>query len=93
MRATSASDRSGAPTRATGPGAAALARVGAPDLSDADVARIQHVLVDTGAVAQVEELIVVLTSRAVDAIEAADVTAEARDELVDLAWFVASRDA
>jgi geranylgeranyl diphosphate synthase type I len=79
--------------RATGPGATALARVGAPDLSDADVARIQHVLVDTGAVAQVEELIVVLTSRAVDAIEAADVTAEARDELVDLAWFVASRDA
>ena len=53
----------------------------------------QHVLLDTGAVAQVEELIVVLTSRAVDAIEAADVTAEARDELVDLAWFVASRDA
>jgi hypothetical protein len=44
-------------------------------------------------VAQVEELIVVLTSRAVDAIEAAEVTAEARDELVDLAWFVASRDA
>jgi hypothetical protein len=31
--------------------------------------------------------------RAIEAIEAADITGEARDELVDLARFVASRDA
>ncbi len=71
---------------------AVLGRVGDPDLSDREVAAIQDVLVDTGALAQVEQLIDVLATRAVEAIEAADVTPEARDELVDLAWFVASRD-
>jgi geranylgeranyl diphosphate synthase, type I len=71
---------------------AVLDRVGDPELSDGDVAAIQQVLVDTGALAQIEQLIDVLTTRAVEAIEAADVTAEACDELVDLAWFVASRD-
>jgi geranylgeranyl diphosphate synthase type I len=69
-----------------------LDRVGDPDLSDGEVAAIQEVLVDTGALTQIEQLIDVLTTRAVEAIEAADVTVEARDELVELAWFVASRD-
>lgn len=70
-----------------------LAAVGAPELTDGDVAAIQRVLVDTGAVDEIERLIDTLTARAVDAVEAADIAPEARDELVELAWFVASRDA
>ncbi len=79
--------------RATGRQGDLLARVGRVELDNDDVARIQDVLVDTGALDQVEELIDNLTTRAVDAIGATDITAEARDELVDLARFVASRDA
>jgi geranylgeranyl diphosphate synthase type I len=70
-----------------------LAAVGAPGLTDGDVAAIQRVLVDTGAVAEIERLIETLTARAVEAAEAAEIAPEARDELVDLARFVASRDA
>jgi geranylgeranyl diphosphate synthase type I len=72
---------------------ALLDRVGDPGLTDADVAALQRMLVDTGAVEVVEQLVDELTARAIEAIEAADVTAEARDELVVLARFVASRDA
>ena len=79
--------------RAADGAAALLDRVGDPGLSDADVAAIQRVLVDTGALDQIERFIDTLTTRAIDAIEAADVTPEARNELVDLARFVASRDA
>jgi geranylgeranyl diphosphate synthase type I len=78
--------------RAEGEGAALLDKVGAPGLSEADVAGIQRVLVDTGALDLIEDRIDALTAAAVDAIEAADVTAEARDELVDLARYVAGRD-
>jgi geranylgeranyl diphosphate synthase, type I len=69
-----------------------LDRVGDPALSDADVATIQRVLVDTGGLAEVEQLIDRLTARAIEAIEAADMTPQARDELVNLARFVASRE-
>jgi geranylgeranyl diphosphate synthase type I len=69
-----------------------LDRVGEPGLTGADVARIQEVLVESGAVEVVEGLIDALTTRAVDAVEAAEITAEARDELIDLARFVAARD-
>jgi geranylgeranyl diphosphate synthase type I len=70
-----------------------LARVGERDLTDGDVAAIQQALVDTGALAEVDGLVDELTARAVDAIEAADVVPAARDELVDLAGYVGSRDA
>ena len=73
--------------------AAVLERVGDPSLGDEDIAALQQVLVDSGAVAATEQLIDRLTGRAIDAIDAADITAEARDELVELARFVASRDA
>ena len=78
--------------RAEGEGAALLDKVGAPGLSEADVAGIQQVLVDTGALDLIEARIDALTGAAVDAIEAADITAEARDELVELARYVAGRD-
>jgi geranylgeranyl diphosphate synthase, type I len=70
-----------------------LDRVGEPGLDDGDIAAIQRVLVSTGALDEVERLIDDLTGRAIDAIDAADISAEARDELVELARFVASRDA
>jgi geranylgeranyl diphosphate synthase type I len=70
-----------------------LDRVGQPGLSDGDVMAIQQQLVDGGALDEVEQLIAALTTRAIDAIDAADITPPARDELVDLARFVASRDA
>jgi geranylgeranyl diphosphate synthase, type I len=77
----------------TGGQAAALARVGEPDLTDADVAALQQVLVDSGALAEIEARVDELTGRAIDAIEAAEVDPEARDELIELARYVAARDA
>jgi geranylgeranyl diphosphate synthase, type I len=81
-----------AAARAGADAAALLDKVGAPGLTDDDVVRIQAVLVDTGALDRIEQRIDRLTGAAIDAIEAADVTPEARDELVDLARFVAARD-
>ncbi|HEY6697004.1 MAG TPA: polyprenyl synthetase family protein [Acidimicrobiales bacterium] len=70
-----------------------LDRVGQPGLSDSEVVAIQQLLVDGGALDEIERLIERLTARAIDAIDAADISSRARDELVDLARFVASRDA
>jgi geranylgeranyl diphosphate synthase, type I len=71
---------------------ALLDRVGDAKLTEEEITAIQDVLVSTGAVAEVERLIEELTGSAIDAIDAAEVTAEARDELTDLAHFVATRD-
>ena len=54
--------------RASAADAALLDRVGDPGLTDGDVARIQHVLVATGALDEVERLVDALASRAVEAI-------------------------
>jgi geranylgeranyl diphosphate synthase type I len=70
-----------------------LDRVGAADLTDDDVAVIQRVLVDTGALDEIETLIERLTSQAVGALAAAPIGSDAARELVDLAYFVASREA
>jgi len=69
-----------------------LAEIGQPHLDDVAVVRIQEVLVATGAVAAIEAQIGDLTTRAIAAAEAADLPAEARRALVDLARFVAWRD-
>jgi geranylgeranyl diphosphate synthase type I len=71
--------------------AAVLADVGRHDLDLAAVERIQEVLVDTGALSEIEASIDALTSAAIAAIKVADVTDEAREALVDLAEFVAWR--
>ncbi len=68
-----------------------LDRVGRPDLSDAEVADIQQVIVDTGALADLEASITSLTDAAIAAARAADITAEAGDELVALAHYVSWR--
>jgi len=79
--------------RASQPQFEVLDRVGAPDLSDVEVAAAQQVLVDTGAFDEVEARIAELTAEAIAAIEVADITDEARDALVELATFVSSREA
>ena len=81
-----------ATARADGAQAAVLADIGRADLSGDGVARIQEVFVATGAVEAIEVSIDALTSDAIAAIKVADITAEARGALVDLAQFVAWRE-
>jgi len=68
-----------------------LALVGTAHLTDADVVRVQQVIVDTGALADLEATIARLAGEAVTAIERAPITAEARAELVALAAYVSQR--
>jgi geranylgeranyl diphosphate synthase type I len=78
--------------RATAADAAVLARYGAPDLDDDDVASLQHVLLSCGAVDAVEEAIDHLVGEAVEALDTAGLEEESRRSLVELAYFVAGRD-
>jgi geranylgeranyl diphosphate synthase type I len=68
-----------------------LARVGAPRLGDDEVAKIQQVIIDTGALDALESHIAALASAAVAALEHVDVVAPARAELLALADFVVAR--
>jgi geranylgeranyl diphosphate synthase type I len=79
--------------RASGAQHALLARVGDPSLASGDVAAVQQVLVDTGALDAIEASITSLTDEAIDAIGTTEVTPEAKTALVDLAHFVARRRA
>ncbi len=69
-----------------------LADVGAPGLDGHGVARIQQVIVDTGALAELEDHITSLTEAAVTAIEEAPIVDAAKSELVALAEYVSWRD-
>ena len=69
-----------------------LDRVGCPDLTDADVREIQQVIVDTGALADLEAHIEALTAEAIDSLAAVDITDEARRELTVLAEYVSRRE-
>jgi geranylgeranyl diphosphate synthase type I len=92
--------REGKPTvlyavaRAASDGRAAdlLDRYGAPDLTDDEVADLQDVMVEGGAVAQVEAAIEELVAEALCALDAAPLTAPAHRALGELAAFVAGRD-
>ena len=68
-----------------------LARVGAPHLGDDEVAKIQQVIVDTGALDALEARIAALAAEAVAALPRVDITADARAELAALADFVVAR--
>jgi geranylgeranyl diphosphate synthase type I len=68
-----------------------LGRVGVPGLGDDEVAKIQQVIVDTGALAELEARIVALRAEAVAALEHVEITDEARGELVALADYVVAR--
>jgi geranylgeranyl diphosphate synthase type I len=69
-----------------------LARVGSPDLDEDDIARCQQVLVDTGAVAEIEAEIERRRAGAVGVIATAPIGEPARSALVELAWYVTARD-
>ena len=68
-----------------------LSLVGTVHLTDDDVARVQQVIVDSGALAYLEARIAALAAEAVIAIGHAPITSEARDELVSLAAYVSQR--
>jgi geranylgeranyl diphosphate synthase type I len=66
--------------------------VGTDDLSSDEVAAIQQVIVDTGALAEIDARIDALTTQAIGAIHRAPITKAACESLVDLAHYVAARD-
>ncbi|MEI8238083.1 MAG: polyprenyl synthetase family protein [Actinomycetota bacterium] len=68
-----------------------LSLVGRVNLDDADVARVQQAIVDTGALAALESTITRLTDEAVAAIAKAPLTQQACHELVALAAYVSQR--
>ena len=78
---------------ATGPQAELLARAGSPDLDASDIAVLQELLVELGAVDEVERAIRRLVDQALTALHATPITSEAKDALEALANFVAWRAA
>ena len=72
--------------------AAVLARYGAPDLNEDDVAALQDVLQSSGAVGTVEGDIDRLVAEAVQALDGVALADDARQALVELAFYVAGRD-
>jgi len=79
--------------RAQGAAAKLLSeRLGRLDLSDEELISIQNVLVDTGAAAEMDLRIGRLVDESLEALAKSPLTAEARQHLVELAWFVAGRN-
>ena len=70
---------------------AILVKVGANDLTDADIAELQQVIVETGALTQLEQTITALTDEALLALSTIPIIASARDELEQLAAYVSWR--
>ena len=70
-----------------------LATVGRPELSDEGVAAIQTVIVDTGALANLETTIAELTAEAIAAVRDVGLDPRATDALIALAEFVSQREA
>jgi geranylgeranyl diphosphate synthase type I len=67
-------------------------RFGQPDLDEDEIAALQAALVDTGAVAEIESRIDTLVDESLGSLASSPLTADARDHLVELAWFVAGRN-
>ncbi len=78
-------------SRASSAQRAVLDLVGAHRLNDAEVASVQNVIVETGALAELEATIERLTDSAVAAISSAPIVDEARGALIDLAAYVVHR--
>lgn len=70
---------------------AVLERVGAIDIDGDDVAAISQVLIDTGALAEVESTIDTLVSESIDALSVVDLDDDARSALRELAIYVGDR--
>jgi geranylgeranyl diphosphate synthase type I len=77
--------------RANGAQQSVLAQVGTARLDDAQVANVQQVIVDTGALAELEATITRLTDEAIAAVTAAPVSSQVRSALVELAAYVVQR--
>ncbi len=69
-----------------------LDRVGAPDMTNEEVAAVQQIMIDTGALARLEAHISNLTEQAIASLPAMPITSEAKDELRQLASYVSWRD-
>lgn len=78
--------------RADGRQGRLLGRVGAPDLTEAEVGALQALLVDCGARDAIEAEIERLVSESLRALENTPITVEARHALEELAGYVAWRD-
>ncbi len=87
-----ARERAGEAGGASGAAAAVLDRYGAPDLTDDEIADLQDVMVEGGAVAQVEAAIEELAAEAQRALDTAPLALPAKHALAELASFVAGRD-
>jgi geranylgeranyl diphosphate synthase type I len=81
-----------ATSRATDAQAEVLALVGRSELRPSDVEAIQTVLVDTGALAEVENQIDELAEEALRALDGTDITDDALKALEELAHYVAWRE-
>jgi geranylgeranyl diphosphate synthase type I len=68
-----------------------LEKVGRPDLTDADVAQIQQAVINTGALAAIEQRITSLHDEAVRALNRSQMQGESYDALVHLADVVTQR--
>lgn len=69
-----------------------LQLVGSARLDSAQVADVQQVMIETGALAELETYIRILTDQALAAVRIAPITQDARDSLVELANFVSWRE-
>ena len=81
-----------ASARVAGADQTRLARVGATDLTATDVAAIQDLLVESGAVAEIEDRIARRVDEALAALDGAPITGDAREALAELTRFAAWRD-
>jgi geranylgeranyl diphosphate synthase type I len=78
--------------RADAAGRSLLERIGTPELADTDIVDLQTLMVECGAVAEVEAAIEALVAQSLDALDRAPVADEARVALRELGNFVAWRD-
>ena len=78
--------------RADAAGRARLDRIGAPDITAAEIAELQQLMIDCGAVREVETAIEGLVAESLTALADAPITADARTALAELGNFVAWRD-
>ncbi len=77
--------------RATGPQAAILGRVGQDVLDDEAVRDVQNVIIETGALQDMEDTIDRLTQEALDALERIPFDSHVRTQLAELADYVSRR--
>jgi geranylgeranyl diphosphate synthase type I len=73
-------------------GRALLDRIGTPDIGAAEIAALQDLMVECGAVREVESAIEALVAESLAALADAPITEDARTALAELGNYVAWRD-